>query len=613
MVFVSIEAGILDTTTGVQFLLKYVVEKDVLTLNFFSAQTGVREFALPPRAVKTLSTRPLVSISINVVATYEQVEKGFASSAHSSALNIANLETQEDIELLSQISLRGTLLRDQNWLILGNPALASSNNASVYLPADNKVAFAEASASNTTVTLYDVYQATRFTQQHVRAIGRYSVGKGLYLNVQDATLSRTNLTGLHLRCLTLPQAPFTYITNAPDGTAVIERGHVADVWRILQNTLGFTYTCWLPSDPTWGTTRDGKWTGMVGAMLNREADVIVAPLDNTVERAGVVTFTIGLRNTASRMVIKSRALMDSTWTTFTHEFTKEAWGGTLALMFLAPPFLAFVTHFSPSERERISLKDAYVISVGALAYQGASVETTSSPGRIVMIVIFFGTLLTYCHYTSALVASLTVASTTLPVESLQDVIESGSYELGITSGTSLEGEFQHSKTSPFKEAWETLIKPHLDDMPTVYQQGIDRAAAGSYAYVLEESVYSYEFSHDCRVTPTPPRYFISPTGFAFQHDSPYVKIFNHQLLRMRNSGILDRSWEQFQPPKDLCQSSDVVSLNPTQVFTAFLLLMVGAGLALLMLPVEKLCWNTCHKKKEEEDPIPPHLGWAWWE
>ena len=68
--------------------------------------------------------------------------------------------------------------------------------------------------------------------------------------------------------------------------------------------------------------------------------------------------------------MKRRALMDSTWKTFTQEFSKGAWGATIAMVLLAPLLLTFITHYSPTEGERVSLRDAYVITIGALAYQG---------------------------------------------------------------------------------------------------------------------------------------------------------------------------------------------------------------------------------------------------
>ncbi|XP_018009548.1 probable glutamate receptor [Hyalella azteca] len=602
--------GVLDTRLGVDFLVKYVEFTDVLNLNFFAAPGGA---LLAPNAVKQLSAKRRVAVSTFEVADHVALTSAVTRGAQAGVLNAAYLDTPSDLELLREASNQGPLLRRYRWLILCRSVAAINTTSSIYLPVDNKVMFVEQTSPNSTVLkLYDIYQATMFTSQQVRAVGQFTATGGLSMAMKDPAQSRTNFTGLHLRCVTLPQEPFTYLAPGPDGTTVLQSGHIADVWRILQNTLGFTYTCRQPADMTFGVLSNGEWGGMMRALVDGEADVIVAPLDYTVERAAAVDFTIGLRNTATRMVTKKRALMDSTWTTFTQEFTKEAWGGTLALVFLAPPFLAFITQLSPSEKVKISLRDAYVISVGALAFQGASVETTSGAGRIVFIVIFLGTLLTYCYYTSALTASLTIASTTLPVESLQDVVNSGHYDIGIKLGTSRQGEFQHSLTSPFREAWQRFIQPNLGLMPTSHQEGIDKVAEGGYVFLLDENVFVYEFGSDCRVTLIPPRYFETPTGLAFSQGSPYVKIFNQLILRMRNGGILDRSWEQLQPAKNLCDNSDVISLNPTQLFTAFLLLMVGAGLAILMLPVEKWYWNRYGKKKVEEEIQPPSLYWGTW-
>lgn len=70
------------------------------------------------------------------------------------------------------------------------------------------------------------------------------------------------------------------------------------------------------------------------------------------------------------MVAKRPGLMDQTWTSFTSELMPDAWLGTLTFVVLAPPFLTFCARYSPFETQHITLKDAYILAIGAFAIQG---------------------------------------------------------------------------------------------------------------------------------------------------------------------------------------------------------------------------------------------------
>ena len=72
------------------------------------------------------------------------------------------------------------------------------------------------------------------------------------------------------------------------------------------------------------------------------------------------------------MVMKRPSLLDSTWTTFTEEFSLGSWGACGALFLACPLLLYAVTHASPTETERMSLQDSFIMTVGAITFQGKS-------------------------------------------------------------------------------------------------------------------------------------------------------------------------------------------------------------------------------------------------
>ena len=59
------------------------------------------------------------------------------------------------------------------------------------------------------------------------------------------------------------------------------------------------------------------------------------------------------------------------------------------------------------------------------------------------------------------------------------------------------------------------------------------------------------------------------------------------MVKMRTGGVIDRSWDRWQPPGSLCTGSPVVALSINQIFTAFFLLIMGAIVSFVLLPCEK--------------------------
>ena len=70
------------------------------------------------------------------------------------------------------------------------------------------------------------------------------------------------------------------------------------------------------------------------------------------------------------MVVKKPGLMSSTWTSFTSELEISSWMATLAMILVSPLFLAFISQYSPYEDWKVSYTDAYVLTLGALSFQG---------------------------------------------------------------------------------------------------------------------------------------------------------------------------------------------------------------------------------------------------
>ena len=56
-------------------------------------------------------------------------------------------------------------------------------------------------------------------------------------------------------------------------------------------------TCFATKDGQWGGLKDGKWTGMIGDIVNGRADIALASLDITQERSTAVDFLMAVVRT----------------------------------------------------------------------------------------------------------------------------------------------------------------------------------------------------------------------------------------------------------------------------------------------------------------------------
>ncbi|XP_068246091.1 glutamate receptor ionotropic, kainate glr-3-like isoform X2 [Palaemon carinicauda] len=581
--------GFLNQSEGQKFLRAYCNTLGYTNINIFLPNSGDAG-PISAGVLRSLWKSGIRSLSVRKLDHMSLSEN--ESDLLSSGLNVGFVEHPRDLEFFTNVSDQ-SVIRDYPWLLFGNISKVMESMDDPYLILDNQVTFAILNNATMSVELKEVYNVAVDLPPKIQSLGKWtSVGQ---MNIVKTSWvhRRSNLTGLHLRCTTLDQPPFLYL-SMPDKDLNVEitGGYAGDVWHTLQDS----YSCRQPPDGLWGSPSNGVWNGLVNELLNNNADVVVTSLDNSNARVRVIDFLIGLEEIGYQLVVRRPGLMERTWTSFTSELVPSSWIATIAFALLIPPFLCFCSHFSPQETEKISLKDAYICTVGAFSVQGSWLEVRSISTRIIFITIFLTTLLVYAHYTSALVSMLTVASTTTQITSLQNLLQNGMYSFGFEREISIQSYFENSQGGLFHDVWKELVRDP-SNLPATSIEGITRVLEEKYVFMIEENLYRTEFSGVCGAVMIPGKYFIQQTGFAVQKGSPLLKIFNNQLMRMIDGGIFSRLWKAWQPPPPLCTSESVVALNIQQLFTAFLLLVFGLILAVIFLPCERLHWNMVGRDK----------------
>ncbi|KAG0696904.1 hypothetical protein GWK47_000243 [Chionoecetes opilio] len=114
--------------------------------------------------------------------------------------------------------------------------------------------------------------------------------------------------------------------------------------------------------------------------------------------------------------------------------------------------------------------------------------------------------------------------------------------------------------------------------------------------MMEENIFRSDFGKNCQVMQGKGRYFTTQTGFALPLNSPLTKIFDTQLIKFRDGGLISRAWRHWQPMVTHCNVQRVVAIELNHLFTAFLLLLLGMVLAVVIIPCERLHWKVVGKR-----------------
>ena len=91
---------------------------------------------------------------------------------------------------------------------------------------------------------------------------------------------------------------------------------------------------------------------------------------------------------------------------------------------------------------------------------------------------------------------------------------------------------------------------------------------------------------DCEITGLSRKYHHKPYAFALQPDSPYIRLFNYYIDRLRENGALRKSQDECEPDPQECPDQTGKALGIKNCFGAFMVMVAGFGSGLLLLVIE---------------------------
>ena len=188
--------------------------------------------------------------------------------------------------------------------------------------------------------------------------------------------------------------------------------------RTLQSTLNFTYVIKKPKDNVFGSlSSNGSWSGIIGDLKNKKADIGLSDLSVTQQRADAVDFTTGLYRSSNYLYMKNPRRSVS-WTTFTDVFD-NFFMVLLAIEFFALAIVFFVIFYFVNNETTIGIGTSVsTVFLSSLAL-GIPVNPIRIPGRILVLNVCVTGALIFWSWNAGLISLLTTELFNFPITSLK--------------------------------------------------------------------------------------------------------------------------------------------------------------------------------------------------
>ncbi|XP_078665309.1 glutamate receptor ionotropic, delta-2-like [Branchiostoma floridae x Branchiostoma belcheri] len=419
-----------------------------------------------------------------------------------------------------------------------------------------------------------------------------------------------DIQGVTLRVVTVEDIPFVFEQVRSSG--VEYDGFSIDVIKELSKTLNFSFVVYGVADQKYGAPRpDGTWNGMIGDVVNKQADVAIAAMTITKEREKVVDFPKRYMDQSFGILMKKPKDNTRNVFGFMGPFTPEVWACIGGSVVIVGVFLYLLNKFRPDDiivteegegPSRFGLNDSLWFIIGSLMQQGWDWSPRCLSHRLLSGFWWLFSLVVISTYTANLAAFLTVTRMENPIRSVDDLASQTVIPYGTVSDTSLTTAFQSSRIEVYQKMWKFMTNSDPPTLMETADEGFRKVREGNYAFIWDTPIIEYVALNDpdCSLTTAENSFYERGYGIALQRDSPYREAFSYGILQMQENGRMNKLKERWWPSTGRCSLRTMTSkkrasaLGLNNFAGVFYVMMVGLVLSVIMALCESL-WHMCRR------------------
>ncbi|XP_029115978.1 glutamate receptor ionotropic, kainate 5 isoform X1 [Scleropages formosus] len=398
-------------------------------------------------------------------------------------------------------------------------------------------------------------------------------------------------------------------------------GFCVDMLKELADILKFSFRIKLVDDGLYGAPEpNGSWTGMVGELINRKADLAVAGFTITSEREKVIDFSKPFMTLGISILYRVHLGRKPGYFSFLDPFSPAVWLFMLLAYLAVSCVLFLAARLSPYEwynphpclRERRDmLENQYTLGnslwfpVGGFMQQGSEIMPRALSTRCVSGVWWAFTLIIISSYTANLAAFLTVQRMEVPIESPDDLADQTNIEYGTIHGGSTMTFFMNSRYQTYQRMWNYMQSKQPSVFVKSTEEGIARVLNSKYAFLLESTMNEYHRRHNCNLTQIGGLLDTKGYGIGMPLGSPFRDEITLAILQLQENNRLEilkrRWWEGGQCPKE--EDHRAKGLGMENIGGIFVVLICGLIIAVFVAIME-FVWST--RRSAETEEVRPH-------
>uniref|UniRef100_A0A671WGR2 Glutamate receptor n=1 Tax=Sparus aurata TaxID=8175 RepID=A0A671WGR2_SPAAU len=394
-------------------------------------------------------------------------------------------------------------------------------------------------------------------------------------------------------------------------------GFCVDMLRELADILKFSFKIKLVDDGLYGAPEpNGSWTGMVGELINRKADLAVAGFTITSEREKVIDFSKPFMTLGISILYRVQLGRKPGYFSFLDPFSPAVWLFMLLAYLAVSCVLFLAARLSPYEwynphpclRERRDmLENQYTLGnslwfpVGGFMQQGSEIMPRALSTRCVSGVWWAFTLIIISSYTANLAAFLTVQRMEAPIESPDDLADQTNIEYGTIHGGSTMTFFMNSRYQTYQRMWNYMNSKQPSVFVKSTEEGIARVVNSKYAFLMESTMNEYHRGLNCNLTQIGGLLDTKGYGIGMPLGSPFRDEITLAILQLQENNRLEilkrRWWEGGQCPKE--EDHRAKGLGMENIGGIFVVLICGLIIAVFVAIME-FVWSTRRSAETDE-------------
>ncbi|XP_023817124.1 glutamate receptor ionotropic, kainate 4 isoform X3 [Oryzias latipes] len=445
------------------------------------------------------------------------------------------------------------------------------------------------------------------SKEGLRQIGLWHSEDGLSMERMPLSINVTDtLFNTTLTVTTILESPYVMLKpnyQEFEGNDRYE-GFCVDMLEELAELLKFKYRIRLVGDGLYGVPgANGTWTGMVGELISRKADLAVAGLTITAEREKVIDFSKPFMTLGISIMYRVHLGRRPGYFSFLDPFSPGVWLFMLLAYLAVSCVLFLVARLTPYEWynphpclkgqcnlliNQYSLGNSFWFPVGGFMQQGSTIAPRALSTRCVSGVWWAFTLIIISSYTANLAAFLTVQRMEVPIESVDDLADQTSIEYGTMHGGSTMTFFQNSRYQTYQRMWNFMHSKQPSVFVKSTEEGIARVLNSNYAYLLESTMNEYYHQRNCNLTQIGGLLDTKGYGVGMPLGSVYRDEFDLAILKLQEENRLEilkrKWWDGGKCPKE--EDHRAKGLGMENIGGIFVVLVCGLLVAILMAVLE---------------------------